>query len=135
VTLSFSRLLLYLENLPPFASEFALDLAAKLSAKVFALYILDENRIKKRMREENKEREKVKEEMEEFAWQKLYEIEDLAGKKEVKIHLLLLEGKVSQILREVMESYEIGLLILSRDSQLNISRFLEQNREKGVLVL
>jgi hypothetical protein len=43
--------------------------------------------------------------------------------------------EVSQILREVMESYEIGLLILSRDSQLNLSRFLEQNREKGVLVL
>ncbi|MEO0102350.1 MAG: universal stress protein [candidate division WOR-3 bacterium] len=130
-----NKLLLYLDNLRPEVLDFTLDLAGRLSAKIFALYVVDENLVRKKVKSENKEREKVKEEMEEIAWQELYQVEDLFSIKGIKISLLLFEGKVNKILREVMESYEIDLLVVSRNCQLNIGRFLEINKEKGVIVL
>lgn len=137
-----NKLLLYLDNLSPEVLDFTLDLAGRLSAKIFALYVIDENLVRKKMKSENRERDKVKEEMEEIAWQELYKVEDLSssrseatGIKGIKISLLLFEGKVNKILREVMESYEIDLMIVSRGCRLNIGRFLEVNKEKGVIIL
>ncbi|MEO0100797.1 MAG: universal stress protein [candidate division WOR-3 bacterium] len=128
-----NRLLLFLNDAPPPVLDFTLELAEKFSAKIFALYIIDENLVREKMKRENKKREVVKDELEEIAWKKLYEAEDLSARKGVKTSLLLLEGKVNQILREVMESYEIDFLILSRERQLNWERLLEIN--KGIIIL
>ncbi len=133
--MNINKILLYLENAHPEVTDFAFVLAERLPAKIFALYVIDEMVIKRRVKSEGKDKEKVKEELEDLFWQRLYEIEDLAFARDVKISLLLLEGKVMRVLREVMENYEIGLLVVSRYAQLNIERFLEQNKEKGVIIL
>ncbi len=132
--MNLDKILLYCDNLTLEAMEFALNLAAKLSAKIFTIYVIDPKFIAQKVKLENKDKEKIKDEIEDFAWKVLYEIEDRAALLDVKTSLLLLEGKPSRILREIAEGYEISLLIIPRFSRLNLERFLAQNKERAVII-
>ncbi len=129
------KLLLYTNDLTPEATEKVFTLTTALKAKIFALYVIDEGIIRKVMKEEKKEREVIKDEIEESAWEKLYELEETAFHQGVKISLLLLVGQASRVIREVMRSYEIDLLLIPRTAQLNIRKLIREDRESVLIIL
>lgn len=99
-------------------SMFAITLACHYSAQIIAVSIIKHHPTT------------VKSRIEDYAWQKLYEFEEDAFEKGVKISLLLEEvdelsrSNITKKLTNLTQTFQPDILILSNQAQLNVSKFI-----------
>ena len=122
------RILLYVEDTAgmPAAAAWALRLAKGMSCRVFALSVINPDSPRRR--------EAQTSDAEERAWSLLYEIEDDAFQKNVRISLLLESGEPLQKLVSLSTSYDAELIIASADCRLVISELVRQSSRPVVFV-
>ncbi|MEO0097657.1 MAG: hypothetical protein ABIK78_06145 [candidate division WOR-3 bacterium] len=119
------KILLYLNEAKEENIELALSLAEKFSSRLYVLFCLNSEEIKN---------EELKDKKEDEGWQKLYDVEEKAFQKEVKVSLLFFEGIPEILISELMKSYEIEALILNPFANLNLSEVISKNREKIIIL-
>jgi len=122
------RILLYVEDTAgmPAAAAWALRLAKGMSCRVFALSVINPDSPRRR--------EAQTSDAEERAWSLLYEIEDDAFQKNVRISLLLESGEPLQKLVGISTSYDSELIVASADCRLVISELVRQSSRPVVFV-
>ena len=122
------RIMLYVEDTPGMATAAAwsLRLAKGLSCRVFALSVVNPDAPR---RQDNQTSD-----AEERAWSQLYEVEDDAFQKNVRISLLLETGDPFQKLLGLSTSYDAELIIASADCRLTCSELVRQSNRPVVFV-
>lgn len=114
--------------------DWTLRIAKALGSRVYILYILYSKKIEDRARRLEKKPEDIHSTMEEEGWKWLYRIEDEAFEKEVKISLFLEEGEGISLVDSMVESYEIDLVVLGINSEVDIERMIRESKTSLVLV-
>ncbi len=109
------RILLLVDDTPESKTvvEWTLTLARKLKSRVIAAYIIDD-----RPPGSDREAEDQLAAIEEKAWQVLYEVEDDASDREIKVSLLLDQGKLLERLLELGRSYDVQLVVVGSRPRL-----------------
>ena len=122
------RIILYVDDTPGMASAaaFAMRLAKGMSCRVFALAVVAP--------ESQRRRDAQSSDAEERAWSHLYEIEDDAFEKNVRISLLLENGDPLQQLVNLSASYGAELVVVSADCRLTCSELVRQSGRPVVFV-
>ena len=122
------RILLYVEDTAgmPAAAAWALRLAKGMSCRVIALSVIDPAAPRRRDAQAS--------DAEERAWGLLYEIEDDAFQKNVRISLLLESGQPLSKLVGLSASYDTELIVASADSRLTVSELVRQSSRPVVFV-
>jgi nucleotide-binding universal stress UspA family protein len=122
------RILLYVEDTPGMATAaaWALRLAKSMSCRVFALSVVNPDAPRRRDTQTS--------DAEERAWSLLYEIEDDALQKNVRISLLLETGDPLPRLMSLSTSYETELVVASADCRLTCSELVRQSSRPVVFV-
>jgi nucleotide-binding universal stress UspA family protein len=122
------RIMLYVEDTPGMAtaSAWALRLAKGMSCRVFALSVINPDAPRRRDAQTS--------DAEERAWSQLYEIEDDAFQKNVRISLLLETGDPLQKLVSLSTSYDAELVVASADCRLTCSELVRQSSRPVVFV-
>lgn len=119
------KILLYLNEAKEETIELTLSLAQIFSSRVYVLFCLSSDEIKN---------EELKDKMEDEGWQKLYDVEEKAFNKEIKVSLLFFEGKPEELITELMKSYEVDALILNPFAYLNLLELINKNKEKIIIL-
>jgi nucleotide-binding universal stress UspA family protein len=122
------RVLLYVEDTAgmPAAVGWALRLAKGMSCRVFALSVINPDLPHRRDARTS--------DAEERAWSLLYEIEDEAFQKNVRISLLLETGEPLEELVSLSNSYDAELIIVSADCRLMVAELVRQSSRPVVFV-
>jgi hypothetical protein len=122
------RIMLYVEDTPGMASAAAwvLRLAKGMSCRVFALSVVNPDTPRRRDTQTS--------DAEERAWSMLYEIEDDAFEKNVRISLLLETGEPLQKLISLSNSYDAELIVASADCRLTCSELVRQSSRPVMFV-
>jgi len=119
------KILLYLNEARQETISLALSLAKTFSSRLYVLFSLDADEIKD---------ENLKDKLEDEGWQKLYDVEEMAFKEEIKVSLLFFEGKPEKLIEELIKSYEIEALILNPLANLNLLEIINRNKEKIIIL-
>jgi len=101
--------------------ERALTLARELGARVIAVSIIGGNDAPA-----GPDRDQHLSDLEEAAWARLYEVEEEAFSRDVKVSLLLEQGDPLDRLLDLAESYEVGILLLDAASRLPTAELLSR---------
>ncbi len=122
------RIMLYVEDTPGMATAaaWALRLARDMSCRVFALSVVDPDAPRRRDTQTS--------DAEERAWNQLYEVEDDAFQKNVRISLLLETGDPLPKLIGLSTSYDAELIVASADCRLTCSELVRQSNRPVVFV-
>ncbi|UCG43557.1 MAG: universal stress protein [candidate division WOR-3 bacterium] len=115
------RLMLLVEDRVPVGRslERTLTLARELAARVIAVSIINEDQAPA-----GPGRDQHMSELEEAAWARLYEVEEEAFSRDVKVSLLLEQGEPLGRLLDLAESYEVDTLLLDAASRLPIAELI-----------
>lgn len=97
------------------AALWSIELAQVLSAQVYAVYIMPADVRGKKMK---------KVDQEEKAWEVLYEIEDEAFERNVRVSLLLETGEPLTRLCQLIASYKSDLLVVSAKCPLSAAELI-----------
>jgi nucleotide-binding universal stress UspA family protein len=126
----FDRIFLYVEDRQTSgpAAELALSMAKPLGSRLFAAYVIDTAGLPK-----GSARQKKLSDVEEQAWQILYEIEDDAFEREIRISLLLDQGDPLERLLDLARSYQARLLVAGAGTRLPLSELLKRSPVPVVL--
>ncbi len=102
----YRRLLCYVEAGETRLEELerVLDLASQLQSRLIVLAVLPQE-----SPDPSKEEKQERDILEDRTWNFLYEIEDVAFGRELKISLMLEEGKSEETIASVIKSYEVDL--------------------------
>jgi hypothetical protein len=120
------KILLYVENKES-TRELALwtlKLARKLNARIYAVFVINDSTLKPPVTNPKSKRHKT--DREETAWAILYEIEDDAFEENVKISLIIEEGMPMTKLIEVLQSFELDGIVVSRQSKLDLKELISR---------
>ncbi len=122
------RILLYVDATPGMATSaaWALRLAKGMSVRVFALSVVNPDAPRRRDTQTSDDEER--------AWSGLYEIEDDAFQRNVRISLLLETGDPLQKLISLSASYDAELVVVSADCRLTCSELVRQSSRPVVFV-
>ena len=122
------RILLYVEDTPgmPAAVAWSLKLARGMSCRVIALSVINPDAPRRRDTQTS--------DAEERAWSQLYEVEDDAFQKNVRISLLLETGEPLQKLISLSNSYDAELIVASADCRLTCSELVRQSSRPVMFV-
>ncbi|MBN2464369.1 universal stress protein [candidate division WOR-3 bacterium] len=122
------RIMLYVEDTPGMATAAAwsLRLAKGMSCRLFALSVVDPDAPRRQDSQTS--------DAEERAWSQLYEVEDDAFQKNVRISLLLETGEPLQRLISLSTSYDAELIVASADCRLTCSELVRQSNRPVVFV-
>ncbi|MEO0092746.1 MAG: universal stress protein [candidate division WOR-3 bacterium] len=123
------KLLLYVDDSPvnKEIATWALQFAKILNARIFAVFI-----IKGATKRKDK---RLPSNQEETAWSRLYEIEDDAFERNVKISLILEEGRPENKLIEILQTFNLDGMIVGNQSKLNISELINQLPSSKTLII
>ncbi|MGQ9678617.1 MAG: universal stress protein [bacterium] len=132
-----TQILLWLNDAPSTSNAiiWALSLAQTLSARVYALYILPPEPTHRTGTELSKKRNrKSNPEKEEKAWELLYEVEDEAFDRNIRISLLLEQGEPLACFSEICSIYNPDLIVVSADGPLPSVAIINQSPKPVVFV-
>jgi len=123
------RMLLYVDRTPGMTrtTDWALELARRLSSRVFAVSVLDPSAARHSPRNQAAAAE-------EQAWELLYEIEDDAFGRDVRISLLLEQGDPLHRVLSLETNYDIELIVASGDCRLPVTELVKQSTRPVVFV-
>jgi nucleotide-binding universal stress UspA family protein len=99
--------------------ERTLTFARELGARVIAVSIINENDAPA-----GPGRDQHMSDLEESAWARLYEVEEEAFSRDVRVSLLLEQGEPVDRLLELCESYEVDILLLDAASRLSTAELV-----------
>jgi nucleotide-binding universal stress UspA family protein len=99
--------------------ERTLTFARELGARVIAVSIINENDAPA-----GPGRDQHTSDLEESAWARLYEVEEEAFSRDVRVSLLLEQGEPVDRLLELCESYEVDILLLDAASRLSTAELV-----------
>ena len=122
------RILLYVEDTPGMAAAvaWALRIAKGMSLRLFALSVVNPDLPHRRDARAS--------DAEERAWSLLYEIEDEAFQKNVRISLLLETGEPLEELVSLSTNYDAELIVVSADCRLMVAELVRQSSRPVVFV-
>lgn len=127
------KILLWLNPTPAAraAATWTINLAQRLSARVYALYVLppEVKPTTPRTRVQKTDTEK-----EEEAWELLYEVEDEAFAQDVRISLLFEPGEPRERFGEILASYNPDLVVVSVDGPLPVAEIIKMSPQPVVFV-
>lgn len=101
--------------------EGLLDLASQLQSRLIVLAVLPEE-----PEEPTKEEKEKRDLLEDRIWNFLYQIEDVAFGRELKISLMLEEGKPEETIASVVKSYEADLCVTFHYKELDAELLLQK---------
>jgi len=101
--------------------EGLLDLASQLQSRLIVLAVLPEE-----PEESTKEEKEKRDLLEDRIWNFLYQIEDVAFGRELKISLMLEEGKPEETIASVVKSYEADLCVTFPYKELDAELLLQK---------
>ncbi|MEO0134505.1 MAG: hypothetical protein ABIK72_07125, partial [candidate division WOR-3 bacterium] len=78
--------------------------------------------------------EETKDRLEDEGWQKLYDVEEKAFQREIKVSLLFFEGKPENLIYELTKSYEVDTIILNSLAELNLLELINKNKAKTIIL-
>jgi hypothetical protein len=127
----YRRLLCYIEPGETRLEELEglLDLTVQLQSRLIVLAILPEEPAKP-----SKEEKEKRDILEDRIWNFLYEIEDVAFGRELKISLMLEEGRAEETIASVAKSYEADLCATLPYKELDIELLLQKLGKTPLLV-
>ncbi len=105
--------------------DWTLKLARQLNIRIFAVFII--NRPHSRQPKDLNQ--------EETAWAVLYEIEDSAFEENVKISLILEEGRPEDKLMEILTSFELDGMIIRSQAKLDFKELISRMPPGKVLII
>lgn len=128
------KILLYVENREssPALATWTLKLARMLNARIFAVFVINDS-TSPPVTDPKPKRHKT--DREETAWATLYEIEDDAFEENVKISLIIEEGRPEDKLIEVLKSFELDGMIISSQSKLDLKELISRMPLGKVLII
>ena len=131
------KILLYVENresAQALATQ-TLKLAKTLNARIFAVFIINDSTLTPQVANPKTKRHKKDSNREETAWAILYEIEDDSFEKNVKISLIIEEGKPMTKLIEVLQSFELDGIVVSSQSNLDFKELISRMPSGKALII
>lgn len=130
------RMLLYIDekSRSKRVVDWTLKIAKVLKSRVYALYPLYSQRIEDRARELKKKSEDIRSQMEEEGWSYLYQIEDEAFEREVKVSLFLEEGEGISLVNSMVESYEIDMIVLGVSAGIEIEKLIRESKASIAII-
>ncbi len=128
------KILLYIDNSESSKklAGWALKLAKFLNARIYAVFIISQPDSKKPLLKPKASTKSSNQE--EAAWAILYEIEDDAFEDNVKISLILEEGRPEERLIEVLNGFELDGIIISNQSKLDFKELLNRCQGKALII-
>ena len=115
-------------------SAWALKLAKLLSARLFVVFVIRETEAKKPLTKTRAKGTGRNSNLEEKAWAILYEIEDDAFEENVKVSLILEEGRTEDKLIEVLQEFELDAMIVSSQAKLDIKELISRLENKALII-
>jgi nucleotide-binding universal stress UspA family protein len=115
-------------------APWVLKLAKILNARIFAVFVITELTPKKQAQKTKLKSSAVNSKREEAAWATLYEVEDDAFEENVKISLILEEGKPEERLLEVLHSFELDGMIVSSQSKLDFKELISRCQGRVLII-
>lgn len=130
------KILLYVENreATKVLATWTLKLAKTLNARIFAVFIINDSTLTPPVANPKAKRHKAGSHREETAWAILYEIEDDAFEENVKISLIIEEGRPEDKLIEVLKSFELDGMIISSQSKLDLKELISHCQGKALII-
>ncbi len=130
------RILLYIDEKSRSKKtvDWVLKIAKVLKSRVYVLYLLYSQRIEDKAKRLKKRAEEIRSEMEEEGWSYLYKIEDEAFEREVKVSLFLEEGEAISLINSMVESYEIGMVVLGINSGIEIEKLIRESKASIAII-
>lgn len=130
------RMLLYIDekSRSKRVVDWTLKIAKVLKSRVYVLYPLYSQRIEDRARELKKKSEDIRSQMEEEGWSYLYQIEDEAFEREVKVSLFLEEGEGISLVNSMVESYEIDMIVLGVSAGIEIEKLIRESKASIAII-
>jgi sugar phosphate isomerase/epimerase len=110
--------------------ESLFDLVSQLGSRLIILAVL-EPEVKNPTAEEKVERD----ELEDRVWKFLYQIEDIAFRREIKISLMLEDGELVQTIASVVKSYEVNLCATFLYKEINVEELHSSIGDVPLLLL
>jgi len=129
------KILLYVENRESSQALalWTLKIARKLNARIYAVFVINDSTLKPPVTNPKSKRHKT--DQEETAWATLYEIEDDAFEENVKISLIIEEGRPEDKLIEVLKSFELDGMIISSQSKLDFKELISRMPSGKALII
>lgn len=115
-------------------SAWALKLARLLSARLFVVFVIRETDVKKTPSKSRAKGGSRNSNLEEKAWAILYEIEDDAFEENVKISLILEEGRPEDKLIEVLQGFGLDAMIVSSQAKLDFKELISRSQNKALII-
>lgn len=129
----FEKILLYIDSKESAktSASWTLKLAKIFNARIFAVYIINQIISKPKLKIKS---QKANSKQEETAWSLLYEIEDDAFEENVKISLIVEEGRPEDKLIDVFQSFEIDVMIVAGHSKLEFEELIKRCPGKILII-
>ena len=129
----FEKILLYIDSSESTRTLalWTLKFAKFFHARIFAVFIISQPDSKPISKNKT---QKIISNQEETAWSLLYEIEDDAFEENVKISLIVEEGRREDKLIEVLLGFEIDVVIISGQSKLDFKELIERCQGKMLII-
>ncbi|MFB0509660.1 MAG: universal stress protein [bacterium] len=130
------KILLYLDGRETVKvlAPWALKLAKAFEARIFAVFVVNQATLKEQAQKTKQKIKNLHSNLEEEAWAILYEIEDDAFEENVKISLILEEGKPEERLLEVLKSFELDAMIVSSQAKLDFKELIDRCQGKTLII-
>lgn len=127
------KILLYIDSKESakILASLTLKFAKIFNARIFAVFIINQIDLKPKVKNKLK---KTTSNQEETAWSVLYEIEDDAFEENVKISLIVEEGKPEDKLIDLFQSFEIDVMIISGYSKLEFEELIKRCQGKILII-
>jgi nucleotide-binding universal stress UspA family protein len=108
-------------------ARWTIELAASCSAHLLVVYFLPDGNLMANISQTELKNKKIRKNssQEEIAWQVLYHIEDEAFEQNVRISLIIETGEQFERLKELCNSYQIDLLVVSAESSQNVEKLIQ----------
>lgn len=117
----YKRLLCYINTEETRVEELEglLDLASQLRARIIFLAVMEPEPAKP-----TEQQKKDRDQAEDRIWNFLYQVEDIAFGRELKVSLMLEEDEVEDAIASVAKSYEVDMCVTFPYPEINAERLL-----------
>jgi len=110
--------------------EGLLDLVTQLDSRLIVLSVLPENN-----ENASEKKKKERDELEDRNWKFLYQIEDVAFEREIKVSLMLEEGELHETIASVVKSYEVDICATFPYKGINVEDLLSRLNSTPLLLI
>lgn len=117
--MNIERILVYInpDEIPLERAGWTIDFASLVSARIILLTVITEP---EKLSEEEYDKKEDK------YWKYLYELEDKAFEKEVKVSLIVEDGNLLDVIKKAVKGYKVDIFVTFITSKLEFSEILKE---------